>query len=473
MKKLLILGAAIFALLATACTTSEQSTFTIYGEAKDGNVIEFIVTSSVPEATYVCGLLTQEIVDVIGGEAGLTSFVNTQLANTSSIELHTGPYTFSFEAEPLAYYYYYVAQVDKDKLVGTPVLSEGVRIELPYKRIIPQLPMVASSISDNGTWVVGNQANISFVYNRVTDVLTEIPGVTLYDISDNGVAVGMIDESYIPVTYEDGEIITVTLAEGATQGSIHSITPDGGKMFGYMFLEPTADNPLANVPIVIENGVVSYLSLDAYIFDESKACGGSTVLGSCGSNGAVSGYIVDQKHMWECGAVWKADGELVIIGAEHCNYVPEIMFYDFMYGDMFTRISPNGRWVAGVATKFEGGDGYTPMEYLPFLYDVETGELFKGDEDDFNIIMKVTGVSNDGLVFISDAVTGVSESETMVWTAGGVLENLQYLLEDKYGVTVEQPMIGDVISTTADGRTFVISGYTEEGGGVYTDIYSF
>ncbi len=476
MKKILILVAAMFAMTLTSCEPEGgASKLSIMGTATSDGVIEFIVTTSSPRTTYICGLLPETILTSIGGESQLPAYINTQLSNNP--EIHTGHYAYSFSGDPLAVYYYYAAEVKGGKMVGAPVLSEGVKSNIPYKRITSD--MVAFNISDNGIYVVGNSENKSFIYNRATDENKIIEGANLYDISNDGIAVGINNDNFMPVIYDiaDGEIVPVSLPEDCTSGALHGISPDGTKYYGYAMYPATQSNPMPYRPMVIDNGTFQLLSIEGTIFGNSSAITGSVSQCAVASNGYSAGYIYDAKYGTYSGVIWDAEGEMTIIGSNVAGVDSESGLPTHIFRGMFTRISPNGQWVASEVEDYqsnEWGDVY------PYLYNNENFELTIGNTDESILnypTFTVSAVSDDGLVYISDTDMGLSENAPLIWTKDGLFTTLETYLLDTYGIAMadysdDEIINGTVVATADGGRTLVISGYPGDGT-IFTDIYSF
>lgn len=471
MKKNFVYGAVLMLLMSvlTGCEkTSEQTPelppvaeLTIT-HAVVGNSIEFTVESSEPDQLYTVGILTEEELEGIGGADGLGAYISNLIVTAAPLELSKGTSVHTYDdLQWFNTYYAYAAQINDNALYGEPVLSEPVELVRSYVEFTTELPICPVSISDNGRYVVGNFIEDSYIYDLKADELVIVEGTTLYDITDEGVAFGN-GSSFMPVKYENGEIVDIAAPAGAQEASIFGITPDGTKGVGYM-----ADESYMFVPIVYENGNISKASVGAGP-DGNQAIGGAGK--GIASNGVSAGYLITADYL-EISAMWDASGNCVPFANEYMHFDEEFYFWDIAYGNMFTYISPNGKYISSVRTV--PGEQPWLQTYLPYLYDVETGEMNSISEDECNgyNIMRVDAVSSDGLVFLSDTDMGFS-SVPYVYSAGNGVEPLQDYVERTYGTTLEADMNGTVVSTSNDGRIIVL-GNVNSDGTYKTMIYCF
>lgn len=427
------------------------------------NSIEFTVSSSEPDQVYTVGLLTGEELEGIGGKDGLASYVSNLIATASPLELFSGDAVVKYEdLQWFGTYYAFAAQINENALYGEPVLSDAVTLVKSYIEFSTESPICPASISDNGRYVVGNFVEDSYVYDLFTDELVIVEGATLYDITDDGVAYGN-GSSNMPVKYENGEIVDIQAPAVAQEACIMSITPDGSKGVGYM-----ANEMYMFVPIVYQNGTISEMALGVGP-EGTQAIGGAGK--GIASNGVAAGYLITSDYL-EVSAVWDAAGNCEAIGNDYAHFDEEYYFWDIVYGNMFTYISPNGKYVSAIRTV--PGDTPWNQSYLPFLYDVETGEMNSVTEEECNgyNVMRVDAVSSDGLVFLSDTDMGFS-SIPYVYSAGNGVEPLQDYVERTYGVTLEADMNGTVIATSYDGKKMVLGNINMTDGTYKTMIYCF
>ncbi len=486
MRKVLILSMALIAMFVTSCDLSQSSNpakFYVAGSVTEGDVIEFIVTAENQKADYIVGLIDQTILNSIGGQSGLVDYVGEIIANTPDLQILNGPSTHPYPGlQPIINWYLYVAQVSNGKLVGTPELSNATRIYTPYVEYISKEWIIPQAISDNGLWLVGAATgNTSYIIDRIYDKTYEdvkvITGAALHDVSDNGVAYGEDVDGQKPMKYEDGNLEVVTLFDGS-EGAVNAVSPDGSKYYGYYMAESLQNAGMR--PFVCENGVYKDLSIEggkslSYIDDDTQDTAYCYIKGavvvSCASNGVLAGYGLDDGPMFEQSVFWSQDGKMKVIGEGRMHYHFEwsAPAADYVYGNKFTYVSPNGKYISGICTKSYDEIGSDVL--MPYLYNVETGELFLADEDQCAAYstLRVDCVTSDGLVCLSDVVTQLAENP-LVWTPESGLMLLELYLENIYG-SIEPEMKGSVATTTLDGKTFVLGYDTEEG--TKTSIYTF
>ncbi len=490
MKKFLILIMAAVAAVAVSCTENPNgasgSMLSINGYATDADIIEFIVTPDNSNAPYVVGLLEEADIEAMGGEAGLADYVAQQVSSSSKTQ--KGANTFSYPGlQPLVKWYLYAAYVKDGSLVGTPSLSPAVRIYEPYSEYLCKQFCVPVAMSDNGLWIVATYNGVSFIYDRAYNDVSYLDVETsiLVDVDNNGIAYGEIDGA--PIRVVDGEIEYLSLPTGSSSGGVHAVSPDGSKYYGWYLKSGTSLEDGSFLPYVCDNGQFRDLSLEgsksfSYIDNNTNdtayldIVGGSVNMAQCAANGAAAGYGLDNGVAWEQGVVWYPDGTFKVLGEGR-------MFFDFswdypgveyIYGDITTRISPNGRYAAGICFRsYE--DISIPMVHIPFIYDMETGELFQAEESQCSMFtsLRIDGVSSKGYVFLSDAAY-LSGDIPLVWTpeTNGIVA-LESFLENEYG-SIEPTMKGSVYSTTLDGDTYMLSYDVESPEpGTLTSIYTF
>ncbi len=477
-------------MISVSCTenpdTPTGTVLSVNGYATEGDVIEFVVTPDNADAPYVVGLLEEADVVAMGGEAGLAEYISAQV--TSSSKTHKGANTFSYPGlQPLVKWYLYAAYVKDGSMAGTPTLSPAVRIYQPYSEYLSKQFCIPVAISDNGLWIVATYNGASFIFDRAYNDVTYDFGVEsliLSDIDDNGIAYGEIDGA--PIRIVEGEVEYISLPDGATGGGVHAVSPDGSKYYGWYLAPGTSLQDGGFKPYVCDNGQFSDLSLEgshsfSYIDNNTndtaylKIVGGSVNLGQCAANGALAGYGLDNGFGWEQGVVWYPDGTFKVIGEGR-------MFIDFswdypgseyIYGDMTTRISPNGKYAAGICFRsYE--DVNIPEVKIPFIYNMETGEILQAEESECTNFMqlRVDGVSSKGYVFLSDAAY-LNGDIPYVWTPETGIMALQSFLENQYG-TIEPAMKGSVTGTTLDGDTYMLAYDVESPeAGTLTSIYTF
>lgn len=271
------------------------------------------------------------------------------------------------------------------------------RVAPQYREWYPTNGAAASAISNNGRYVVGAFDRQGFILDLNTDTMTELPNIELYDVADNGVAVGSshgINPDGVPAIYENGTIIEVdvsNLAENMSLGSFTSITPDGKYAVGWIWdsgdtyytqnygeFFPISYNIATgtlSVPAV-PNSLIYYSSL-AGIAPKAVA-----------PDRTILGY---EQSLDMFNIIWNSESEPY--DYVHLQYDSEYNPIECI-GDSNNLFSPSGRYVYGKGKQYDA-DGY-PTEY-PAAFDRETGEVlwFSGGS--------VTAMTDSGIVFINDA----------------------------------------------------------------------
>ena len=447
-----------------------ETTFSFELNLEENN-LNVKVISSGTEAEYISGIIDETQFQEIGGAEGLMKFADAQLQENP--EIHKGNFEKKYEKiNWFTNYYAYAVQItlDGEKYVAhtTTAVSEASKAVRHYIEFNAEQDCAPMAISDNGRYVVGQSMESSYIYDIYTDKLEYISGAMLYDISDNGVAYGT-NTVFQAVKYENGEIIPIALPEGALEACLFSVSPDGKKAVGYM-----ADENYYFQPLVIDNMSASFLEKGKGPDDlEVAAC----VCRAIGSNGMIAGYSITAD--WnEMSCYWDANGKFQMFGVQDMkdSFNAETGYYDLIIGNMFTMMSPNGKYIASNYVQADPNDVWTTYMY-PYLYNTETKELTYVDASvcsDFDYT-RVDAVSSSGMVFIGDVDMGFS-SAPYVWTKEtNKITLLQEYLAGK-GMNVEKDMVGSVVGTSADEKTLLLGNLPTDNDvyvGYTTIIYIF
>ncbi len=469
-KTLSLLLIYVFAIIASCSPAADESGFSINTSIGEDGIVEFIVSPTNADATYIVGLLNEDVLVEMGGPSSVTGYINALVASTEDLQTYTGVSVHPYEGlTKYTNWYLYVAQVHKGSLVGTPVLSDNVRIINPYTEYLSEIWGVPVAVSDNGLWVAGAaNGNFSFLYDVVNGEGKTLEGGAFWDVTDLGVCYGQDIDAQKPVKYEDGEFSFVSLDNGA-QGDAMAVTPDGSKVFGWY-----GSDFASFAPYVIDNGTFKELSREgstgiSYIDDKTGETMHCKIIAACvrncAANGAAAGYGLDDGPCREQSVVWKADGTFKVIGEGRMMWNFDWNIAEYIFGGMETVISPDGRYAAASCEKYGANIGDEAS--FPFLYDIEADEIIMPSDEDIADMngMGVVAVSNDGAIYLNAGAT------PCVWTREAGVISLQMYLEDIYG-HFEPEMKGSILAdVSADGRTFVLYSYAEEG--TVTQIYCF
>ena len=266
--------------------------------AQQDNCITVTIVPSENDAVYITGLVMEDDWTAFGGSDGLLQYINDQIAQGA--ELSSGTQSRMFE--DLFWqtkYYTYAAQVNEGAVIGTPVWEESMTYR-PYVTFAPENVIIGpSAVSDNGRYIVGCSDAESFIYDVRLDSLTVVPNLIFYDVTDSGVVYGT--SGPYPLIWENGNPTDVTgIPDGSNDNCFFSVTPDGKTAVGYSMLGSSDMRP-----VIYENGVLSILPYD---LDPEGKDATMAVASDIGSNGWITGYILDNTYM-EVGCAWNQNHE--------------------------------------------------------------------------------------------------------------------------------------------------------------------
>ena len=220
------------------------------------------------------------------------------------------------------------------------------------------IPGIVWGISDNGQWAVGYDDMVAynaFYWNREEQKFVDVFGLdengemaegyaaALYDVSDNGLAVGKFEDGRTGYTYpgifdctQNTWTALPTLVEINNAAYAQAITPDGGLIAGSASAEIVTSDALPGstiktggpkVPVIWRNNQIER-------YDEAEYVGQGAWINDMNADGSMlCGYAE-----WDDGsrspAVWK-DGVMVrLVGTEPAISNPD-KWQEFYEGQMY------------------------------------------------------------------------------------------------------------------------------------------
>lgn len=427
--------------------------------------IEVGVNPSDSSVYYVFDLLTEEEYLAVGAnEEGIKQLVSDEIASGEAM-IASG--VTSYEYTDLLYmstYYAYAVQIDNNDGVvtvnGTPVVMNK-SLKKSFTTFEPQEMAIAPfAISDNGYYLVGNFQDGSYLYDLRRDELTIVPAIALNDITNDGIAFGQDLTSYEGVIYRNGEIEYVQGIEGAAETCFFSVNPEGTLAVGYCM-----DAAYSIVPIKYENGVVSAL---AYPVSADGAPVAHAAAKTIGANGVIAGYGLMDSDYSEVSVAWNLpDGSDRVLGKDLMDVNSETEFWNYIYGDMFTYVSPNGKYIASNLSDFT--EGFMGAVEYAYLYDVEADEFITIDDPAIHNY-PVDGVMSNGDVFFKNVPYGLGDHPYVYSKSDATVYTLKEYMRVKFGYETENPVEGSLITVSDDCKIFVTCTYGDNTGYV-TNIF--
>lgn len=354
-----------------------------------------------------------------------------------------------------------IAENSSEKV--TQEVTIGARKVPAYREWCPQNGATATAISDNGRYVVGCFDRQGMIIDLNTDEIVLLENFDALDVADNGVAVGATYEdsqSGEAAIYIDGKCVKLDLSEltESNMSSFTATTPDGEYFVGWWWEFDESS---------YYGGIYGYIVPFAYDVLKDRI----TVL-ECGENiypiQGVSTYGVGPERnivgIEQSGAmmavVWEDEysGFTYPVFEYNADYIPTLTF-----GDTQTRMTPNGKYIYSVAKTYP--DNSTDIQQ-PACYNLETNALttFEGP----CAIGSVSAMTNDGVVFLNNVPLGYETAYVShVNTPEVQTPIVDWLLDendiDLYNYINVEENAYVVIGASADGRTLLALGYTEQG----------
>ncbi len=337
-------------------------------------------------------------------------------------------------------------------------------------------------MNDNGQWGIihlgtssggGNATPKLFDVENDEAIEISYDGeiISVNDVSSDGnIVVGSWYDQAVAYNRTSGELITFPMRDDWAWCSLSAVTPDGrwavGQYSGYTGVfsengELTGDFYFSPILVDIQNADTLALpglpQLDMANLDQHALSfnaitpDGRYVLGQMDwyIMQPVSGFsfVYDtQEHNYR------------VIGFEENNENPWQPLYPYLHHIEGGCISPNGKFVAGLAymTKPQANSEFFNEYGVPFRYNIETSELEIFDDGESNNI-SVGAITDDGTMF------GNPDS-------GSPLRNFRIFYKDKYWISFSQicqqafgfnfqektgyEYTGTVTGVSADGRYF-------------------
>ena len=305
----------------------------------------------------------------------------------------------------------------KNSGAETKKISTTERITPQYREFYPMYGASASAISNNGRWVVGGNDHCGYLLDLTTDKMIEFDAAELYDVADDGTAVGS-DHSENPegnaAILIGDQMVAIDLSNIASNLGMScatAITPDANYIVGwyweydessyygqmYGMVVPFCYDVLKNTVTVPECG--------ERIYNET----GATAIKSVTPDRKLLGY--EQT----VGGIYS-----ILWNDEYTPYEYVHFEYDEAYnpvfglGDTQNLLTQTGRYIYGKATDYAGGN-----TEMAAAYDIEASQLytFSGGS--------VTAMSDDGIAFLNDVpyylgttsyVIDIKNGEPYEWT---------------------------------------------------------
>ena len=319
----------------------------------------------------------------------------------------------------------------------------------------------ASAISNNGRWVVGGNDKQAIVIDLNNDEIKTIADAELYDVADNGVAVGSVFSVVmdgVAAIYRDGECVEVDLGDFACSCSaLTGITPDGEFAVGWLWglSDPYFVNLFGNiVPFtydIVKNRVSIPESNDVLYYPYLAGIAAKCVA----PDRTILGY---EQSMGYFSILWNSDmdpWEYVYFNYDESDYSP----IDAI-GDSNNLMSQKGRYVFGKGSTYEGDANIE----CAAAYDREKGEMlwFTG-----MLVGSVTAMTDDGIAFLNDVpyylgtTSFVTDTNKDLETFTPIVEWLQTEHNMDLSAYILDGII--IVGASEDGRTLVGMTNTEMG----------
>ena len=269
------------------------------------------------------------------------------------------------------------------------------RVAPHYREWYPQNSAAATAISNNGRYVTGGFDRNGFLLDLSNDKLVELAGIELYDVADNGVAVGSNhteNAEGVATIYINGTATDIDLSSVASNHGMScctGITPDGEYIVGW-YWEYDSSAYYAGIygdiiPFCYDvlKDRVSIPMESERLYNETYA----TAIKSVAPDRTLVGY---EQSMGIFSIIWKDE------------YTPyEYIYFDydenykpiFAFGDTQNIMSQSGRYIYGKAIEYTDL-GENPC---PAIYDRNTSELIC-----FTGAGYVSAVADNGVAFLND-----------------------------------------------------------------------
>lgn len=296
----------------------------------------------------------------------------------------------------------------KSSIAETKTVNTEVRVSPQYREFYPQNGAAGTAISNNGRWLVGGNDRMGYIVDLATDKMTEFEGYELYDVADDGTAVGS-DHTSNPdgdaAILINGKMVTIDLSDLAVNYGLScatGITPDGEYVVGWYWEYDESAYYAQNYGMVVPfcydimKDKVSVPEVGNRIYNEAAA----TAIKSVAPDRTLLGY---EQSEGIYNIVWK--DEYTPFEYVHFEYDAD---YNptFALGDTQNLFSQTGRYIYGKAVE----DGNKEMAAA---YDRTTNTImtFTGGS--------VTAMTDDGVAFLNDVPYYLGTTSYVIDTTKG------------------------------------------------------
>jgi hypothetical protein len=182
----------------------------------------------------------------------------------------------------------------------------------------------------------------------------------------------------------------------------------------------------------------------------------------------IAGYGLMDSDYSEVSVAWNLpDGSDRVLGKDLMDVNSETEFWNYIYGDMFTYVSPNGKYIASNLSDFT--EGFMGAVEYAYLYDVEADEFITIDDPAIHNY-PVDGVMSNGDVFFKNVPYGLGDHPYVYSKSDATVYTLKEYMKVKYGYETENPVEGSLITVSDDCKIFVTCTYGDNTGYV-TNIF--
>lgn len=314
----------------------------------------------------------------------------------------------------------------------------------------------AVALSNNGRWAVGGFQHNGFIYDLQNNKQTELPGIELSDVADNGVAVGTYyvseDAGGAAIYYKDGEYFEIDLGDlpGNLYGSaLTGITPDGEYAVGWYWdydntyyterfglIVPFAYDLVQHRVIMLKEDVLyaQYrVATQAYTVDPNRA-----ILG------------LEQSGLGMFGVIWEndeADWQYVYMEVDDIRQPVKA------FGSVgICYFSPNGRYVYNAGAEYHNSSNSN----CAAAYDRQTKSMiwFESMRDG-----GVSAMTEDGIAFLNDVAAGFGTTSFVIDTNKDITEvkRIDEWLMEEHNIDLTGYLLDGIIivGVSGDGRTLL------------------
>jgi hypothetical protein len=296
-----------------------------------------------------------------------------------------------------------------------------------YREFYPQYGASVTAISNNGRYVVGAYDRNGYIIDLSKDELKELPNAELYDVADDGTAVGSDNRSNPDgnaAIFIGDQIIEIDLSDIVSSPGFScatGITPDGRYIVGWYWEYDDSTYYSQQYGMIVP--FCYDVMLDRITVPEVGNRLYNNVAGT-----AIKAVSPDRVL---CGYEQSEGIHSIIWEDEYTPYEYVHFEYDSNYnpvygfGDTQNLMSQTGRYIYGRAIDYSSGQVPEPA-----VYDRETEKLttFTG--------ASVTAMTDDGIVFINDVPYYAGTTSFVADMNNETMENItleQWLL-DVHGI---------------------------------------